>query len=160
MDKRKDLKLSSKGMVKKTISKKDPKKLWVNLGLLANVITNCCKTLPLTQQFVPICTVGTSEPRTGDKKLRESQAYPGKFAKKIVTLYEKQDVAWQSNQTYTHIHNIYIYVYIYRNIYICLYLHVYMCIYILINIIIYNNIYTYIYNNIYTYMFRYVHIHI
>lgn len=117
MDKRKDLKLSSKGMVKKTISKKDPKKVWVNLGLLANVITNCCRTLPLTQQFVPICTVGTSEPRTGDKKLRESQAYPKKFAKKIVTLYAKQDVAWQSNQTYTHIHNIYMYrktcVYIY-----------------------------------------------
>lgn len=59
MDKRKDLKLSSKGMVKKTISKKDPKKLWV----------------------------------TGDKKLRESQAYPGKFAKKIVTLYAKQDAS-------------------------------------------------------------------
>lgn len=32
-DKKDQLKLSSHGMVKKTISKKNPKKVWVNLGL-------------------------------------------------------------------------------------------------------------------------------
>lgn len=31
-DKRHQLKLSSKGMVKKTISKSNPKRVWVNLG--------------------------------------------------------------------------------------------------------------------------------
>ena len=39
--KRDDLKLSSQGMVKKTVSKKDPTKVWVSLGLDTYVLMIC-----------------------------------------------------------------------------------------------------------------------
>ncbi|CAL1161368.1 unnamed protein product [Cladocopium goreaui] len=57
--KRDELQLSSKGMVKKTISKSDPNKVWVS----------------------------------GDVGLRESQAYPKKFAQTCLNFFKKQDAS-------------------------------------------------------------------